>query len=359
MRPACRWPWRSSAPPGHPNPAGQGHRPAHPGGWPEGPCRQAGHAHHGGLDIIGSALAAYGAAHIPHHKSAPFTASGLLALFIIVGLATLGFIDDYIKVHKRRSLGLNKRWKIAGQALLAVVFALLAHRYTQASTQVSFVRPLGIALGPLFVLWVFAVIAASSNGVNLADGLDGLACGSAAMVMGPMSSSRSGSSATCARSIRPRPSSSPPRSATRRRTPSTSRLLRRACWGRRRGSCGGTPRPRIFMGDTGSLALGGAMGALALLTNTDLLIIVVGGLYVIEVSSVILQVVSFRVFGKRALRMAPLHHHFEVKGWPEFTVIVRFWILAGLVVAFGLGLFYADFIARVVWDERSLHHPAA
>src|SRR5207248_6509268 len=100
------------------------------------------------------------------------------------GLGALGFIDDYIKVHKRRSLGLNKRWKIAGQAALAVVFALLAHHYTRASTEVSFVRPLGIALGPLFVLWVFAVIAASSNGVNLADGLDGLACGSAAMVMG-------------------------------------------------------------------------------------------------------------------------------------------------------------------------------
>jgi len=88
---------------------------------------------------------------------------GLLALFIVVGLGALGFIDDYIKVHKRRSLGLNKRWKITGQAVLAVVFALLAHHYTQASTQVSFVRPLGIALGPLFVVWVFAVIAASSN----------------------------------------------------------------------------------------------------------------------------------------------------------------------------------------------------
>ncbi len=170
----------------------------------------------GGLVIIGAAVVAYAAAHIPRHKSAPFTASGLLALFIVVGLGALGFIDDYIKVHKRRSLGLSKRWKIAGQAVLAVVFALLAHHYTQASTQVSFVRPLGIALGPLFVLWVFAVIAASSNGVNLADGLDGLACGSAAMVMGAY--------------VVPR-------------TRSTSRSLRPACWGRRRGSCGGTPRP--------------------------------------------------------------------------------------------------------------------
>jgi phospho-N-acetylmuramoyl-pentapeptide-transferase len=301
----------------------------------------------GGLVIIGAAVVAYAAAHIPHHRSAPFTASGLLALFIVVGLGALGFIDDYIKVHKRRSLGLSKRWKIAGQAVLAVVFALLAHHYTQASTQVSFVRPLGIALGPLFVLWVFAVIAASSNGVNLADGLDGLACGSAAMVMGAYvvitfwqfrhvckvdgATGKFVAASVCYM------------------TPHSLDLsiVAASLLGAAAGFLWWNAAPaRIFMGDTGSLALGGAMGALALLTNTDLLIIVIGGLYVIEVSSVILQVVSFRVFGKRALLMAPLHHHFELLDWPEFTVIVRFWILAGLFVAFGLGLFYADFIAR-------------
>jgi phospho-N-acetylmuramoyl-pentapeptide-transferase len=103
---------------------------------------------------------------------------------------------------------------------------------------------------------------------------------------------------------------------------------------------------RIFMGDTGSLALGGLIGALAITTNTQLLLIVLGGLFVLETSSVIVQVVSFRLFGRRVFRMAPIHHHFELAGWPEFTVIVRLWILAGLAVAFGVGLFYADFLAR-------------
>ena len=103
---------------------------------------------------------------------------------------------------------------------------------------------------------------------------------------------------------------------------------------------------RIFMGDTGSLALGGLLGALAITTNTQLLLIILGGLYVIETMSVIVQVISFRGFGRRVFRMSPIHHHFELAGWPEFTVIVRFWIIAGLCVAVGLGVFYADFIAR-------------
>ena len=103
---------------------------------------------------------------------------------------------------------------------------------------------------------------------------------------------------------------------------------------------------RIFMGDTGSLALGGLFGALALVTNTAILIVIIGGLFVLETLSVIAQVISFRGFGRRVFRMSPIHHHFELAGWPEFTVIVRFWIVAGLCSAVGIGLFYADFIAR-------------
>ena len=296
----------------------------------------------GGVVIIAAAVLAYAAAHVPKHRSSPFTGSGLLALGIVVGLGALGFVDDYIKVHKRRSLGLSKRWKFLGQAVLAVAFALLAGHFTQASTQVSFVRPLGINLGVAFVLWVFLVLAASSNGVNHADGLDGLACGSAAMVMGAyvvitfwqfrhVCGATKATAAVCYM------------------TPHSLDLsiVAASMLGAAAGFLWWNAAPaKIFMGDTGSLALGGAMGALALLTNTQLLVIVLGGLYVIEVSSVILQVVSFRIFGRRALLMAPLHHHFELLDWPEITVIVRFWILAGLFVAFGLGLFYADFIAR-------------
>ncbi len=103
---------------------------------------------------------------------------------------------------------------------------------------------------------------------------------------------------------------------------------------------------RIFMGDTGSLALGGLIAALAIVTNTQLLLVILGGLFVLETVSVILQVIAFRIFGRRPFRMAPIHHHFEVLGWPEFTVIVRFWIVAGLAVAFALGLFYGDFLTR-------------
>ena len=296
----------------------------------------------GGVVIIAAALLSYVAAHLPKHRSSPFTGSGLVAFGIIVGLGALGFADDYIKVHKRRSLGLSKRWKFLGQAALAVAFALLAVHYTQASTEVSFVRPLGIKLGSAFVIWVFLVIAASSNGVNLADGLDGLACGSAAMVMGAyvvitfwqfrhVCGATKAAAAVCYAA---------PHSLD-------LSIVAASLLGATAGFLWWNCAPaKIFMGDTGSLALGGAMGALALLTNTQLLVIVLGGLYVIEVSSVILQVVSFRVFGRRALLMAPLHHHFELLDWPEITVIVRFWILAGLFVAFGLGLFYADFIAR-------------
>jgi phospho-N-acetylmuramoyl-pentapeptide-transferase len=103
---------------------------------------------------------------------------------------------------------------------------------------------------------------------------------------------------------------------------------------------------KIFMGDTGSLALGGLLAALAVMTDTQMLLLVLGGLFALETTSVILQVATFKLTGRRMFRMAPLHHHFELLGWPEFTVIVRFWILAGLAVAFGLGLFYADFLAK-------------
>jgi len=298
----------------------------------------------GGLVIVGAAFAGYALAHLPSHKHSPFTDSGLLVIGVVAAFGLLGFIDDYIKVHKRRSLGLSKRWKFFGQALISVGFVLVAGKHTQTVPQISFVRPLGINLGPLFVVWVFLVLAACSNGVNLTDGLDGLASGSAAMVLGAfVIISFWQYRHTC------HVGKAGANLAVCYATPHALDLaiVAAALLGATAGFLWWNAAPaRIFMGDTGSLALGGAMGALALVTNTQLLFVVLGGLYVIEASSVILQVVSFRVFGKRALLMAPLHHHFELMDWPEFTVIVRFWILAGLFVAFGLGIFYADFIAR-------------
>ena len=293
----------------------------------------------GGLVIIGGAILGYLAAHIRPHGFRQFTASGVIAMGTIVVMGALGFIDDYIKVSRRRSLGLNKTAKLAGQLLIALGFSMLSH-YTQAQSEVSFVRPLGLDLKILFIAWIFIIIASSSNGVNLADGLDGLACGSGAMVMGAFVviafwQTRHTCIATHGPACYIAPHSL------------DLAMVSASMLGAAAGFLWWNAAPaKIFMGDTGALALGGAMGVLAILTNTQLLLIVLGGLYVVELTSVVVQVVAFRLFKRRVFLMAPIHHHFELKEWPEFTVIVRFWILAALSIAFGLGLFYADFIAR-------------
>jgi phospho-N-acetylmuramoyl-pentapeptide-transferase len=292
----------------------------------------------GGVVIIGGAAAGYVAAHLRPPPFSGFTASGLVAMGTILAMGILGFLDDYLKVSRRRSLGLNKTAKFLGQAVIAVGFLLLI-RATQAVQEISFVRPLGVGLGILFAVWILLIIAASSNGTNLADGLDGLCCGSGAMVMGAYVIIAFWQARhPCAGAGGPGCYIAP--HALDLALVSASML----------GACAGflwwnAAPARIFMGDTGSLALGGAMASLAILTNTQLLLIVLGGLYVVEVSSVVLQVVSFRLFGRRLFLMAPIHHHFELLGWPEFTVIVRFWVLAALSIAFGLGLFYGEFIA--------------
>ncbi|HVE75688.1 MAG TPA: phospho-N-acetylmuramoyl-pentapeptide-transferase [Actinomycetota bacterium] len=305
----------------------------------------------GGLVIIGGAIAGYLLAHIrPQEIFAPSArpiflmpnSSGLISIATICAMASLGFVDDFLKVSKRRSLGLNKSAKLLGQLAIAIGFAWAATLFdTQAETQISFVRPLGISLdfdlNVLFVAWVFLIFASASNGVNLADGLDGLACGSGAMVMGAyvviafwqvrhLCPAVTGGCYDAPHSL-------------------DIAMVAASMLGAAAGFLWWNAAPaKIFMGDTGSLAIGGAMASLAMMTNTQLLLIVLGGLYVVEVTSVVMQVVSFRLFKRRMFLMAPIHHHFELRGWPEFTVIVRFWILSALSIAFALGLFYYDFI---------------
>ena len=289
----------------------------------------------GGIAIIVSAFLGYVVAHV-RTEQIKFARAGVTLLGLVLGLAAVGFVDDYLGVRKRRNLGLRKRGKTSGQALVASAFALLALNWVNTSTHLSFTRVLDLDLGNYlwFVLAVL-VIMGSANGVNLTDGMDGLAAGSATLVFAAfviiafwqfrhptVYGGRGSGAAALDLAV-------------------VSAALMGAC----AGFLWWNAAPaRIFMGDTGSLALGGAMAALALLTNTMLLLPILGGLYVVETLSVIAQVVSFRLFRRRVLRMAPIHHHFEVGGWPEFTVIVRFWLLAGLAVALGLGLFYADFI---------------
>jgi phospho-N-acetylmuramoyl-pentapeptide-transferase len=271
----------------------------------------------------------------------------MLVLFLMTGLGSVGFIDDLIKIRKQRSLGLTKAAKFAGQAVVAVVFGVLATHYTNghnlapASTHLSFTRDYALDFGAIgFVVWAYLIVTATSNAVNLTDGLDGLACGTSVMVLASyviIAFWEFGNSCT----LKAAPN------CYQARDPLDVALVAAAAMG----ACFGflwwnAPPAGIFMGDTGSLALGGLFAGIAMTSRTELLLIVLGGLFVVETLSVIIQVAAFRGFRRRVFNMAPFHHHFELAGWNENTVIVRFWIIAGLAVAFGLGVFYAAFLQR-------------
>ena len=270
------------------------------------------------------------------------TSAGLAVMLATILLALLGFVDDFIKVRRRRSLGLSKTGKVIGQAVVAVVFGIVAVNGAGVPTELSFIRATGLDLGVFFYVWVFVILAASSNAVNLTDGLDGLASGASILVLSAYVFIAFWQFRhTCVEG--PTPACYP----IDLNAALDVAIVAGAAVGATAGFLWWNAAPaRIFMGDTGALALGGLMGALAIVTSTQLLLVVLGGLFVIETTSVIVQVIAFRGFGTRVFRMSPIHHHFELAGWPEFTVIVRFWIVTGLCVAVGLGLFYTDFVAR-------------
>ncbi|HSJ50445.1 MAG TPA: phospho-N-acetylmuramoyl-pentapeptide-transferase [Actinomycetota bacterium] len=292
----------------------------------------------GGTVILLGIAVAYLVTRLVFHT---VTAAGLALLLAATLFGALGFLDDFIKVRRRRSLGLSIAAKSAGQAIAAVLFGLVAVHAADVPTTLSFVRETGLNLGLVFYVWVFVILWSSSNGVNLTDGLDGLASGSSILVL-------SGYAFIAFWQYRHTCQLAPGPACYGIDTNSALdvAIVAAAAAGAVAGFLWWNAAPaRIFMGDTGALGLGGLIGALAIVTNTQLLLIVLGGLFVIEVSSVIVQVISFRGFRRRVFRMSPIHHHFELAGWPEFTVIVRFWIVAGLCVAVALGLFYADFVA--------------
>ena len=299
----------------------------------------------GGTVIIAATVIGYLIAHLVFLRGV--TASGVLVLGLMTGLGAVGFLDDFIKIRKQRSLGLTATAKFGGQALVAVIFGILATRFanqdslTPVSTHLSFVRDYGLDFGAvLFVVWAYLMVAATSNGVNLTDGLDGLATGASTMVFGAyvvIAFWKFGNSCTV----------SSAGNCYDVRDPLDIAIIAAAAMGACFGFLWWNASPaRIFMGDTGSLALGGALAGIAMTTRTELLLIVLGGLFVVETISVILQVAAFRGFKRRLFNMAPVHHHFELAGWNENTVIVRFWIIAGLAVAFGLGVFYAEFLSQ-------------
>ncbi|WP_214369450.1 phospho-N-acetylmuramoyl-pentapeptide-transferase [Pseudonocardia sp. H11422] len=298
----------------------------------------------GGVAILLSIWLGYGVAHLLTGE--PMTASALLVLFLTTALGIVGFVDDFIKIRRQRNLGLNKTSKLVGQLLTAVVFAVLALRFanerslTPASDKLSFVREIAVlsfgAFG--FVLFCYLVVSAWSNAVNLTDGLDGLAAGTSAMVLATYviigfwqfrNSCALASAAGCYEV----------------RDPLDVAVVAAAAMGGCIGFLWWNAAPaRIFMGDTGSLALGGLIAGLSMVTHTELLLVVIGGVFVVEALSVALQIVVFRTTRRRLFRMAPFHHHFELAGWAETTVIIRFWLLAAVCAALGLGIFYSEWL---------------
>ena len=303
----------------------------------------------GGIVIIAASVIGYLLAKLLTW-TAP-SASALLLLFLFVGMGVVGFLDDFIKIIKQRSLGLRSKAKMIGQTVVAVTFGVLAlspslshDGSAPASRSISFIRDLGWLTLPtaVAVVFIWLMITAESNAVNLTDGLDGLATGASVMVFGAYTLICIWqNNQSCA--FYPELANCYPT-----RDPLDLAVIAAAITG----ACFGflwwnAPPARIFMGDTGSLSLGAALAGIAILTRTELLVVILGGLFLVETLSVMLQVGYFKVTGgKRILRMAPLHHHFEMLGWEQVTVVIRFWIITGLCVAAGVGVFYAEWVVR-------------
>jgi phospho-N-acetylmuramoyl-pentapeptide-transferase len=300
----------------------------------------------GGIIFILAAILGYLIAHLV--SGTAVTASALLVMGLVTGLGFIGFLDDWLKVSRQNSRGLPGRFKLLGQAIFAAIFGYLGLQFvdkdslTPISQYLSGVRETSIYLGSaVVVVWIVLMVMSASNGVNLTDGLDGLATGASIMtflafvLIGVWEFGQScaiNATAGCYAV----------------RDPLDLAVLAAAF----AGGCTGflwwnTAPAKIFMGDTGSLALGGAIAGFAATLRVELLLIPLGGLFVIITMSVLIQTLYFKISGgKRVFKMAPLHHHFELIGWEQITIVIRFWIIAGLSVAMGLGLFYAQWVVK-------------
>jgi len=282
------------------------------------------------------------------------SASAVLVLLLMTGLGIVGLLDDFIKITRQRSLGLSPRWKFTGQGIVGVGFAVAALQFpnanfrTPASTRISFVRDTGLDLAfagvtiglILFVLWANFLITAWSNAVNLTDGLDGLATGVSLVVFGAyVIVCVWQKNQTCQSILTAGPG------CYETRDPLDLAVVAAAVTGACFGFLWWNASPaKIFMGDTGSLALGGALAGLSILSRTEVLAAIIGGMFVVIVMSDVIQIGYFKLTGRRVFKMAPLHHHFELSGWGEVTIVIRFWIIAGLFVAAGVGVFYAEWV---------------
>jgi phospho-N-acetylmuramoyl-pentapeptide-transferase len=284
----------------------------------------------GGLLIIASAI-------VPFLVLSKYTAEGLTVLFMVLGCALIGFTDDYLKVHRRRSLGLPGRWKMVGLVAVTIGAALILNESSTFTTDVY----VPIVSWTLDLSWgyyvlLFLVIGGTVNGANLTDGIDGLAAGTVVIMLltylavAGIAWIRSGSP------------------GDRSEAYLDIATLAAALIGGTIGFLWYNAFPaEVIMGDTGSFALGGAIAGFAVVTGTEILLPLIAGIFVIEVLSLIIQVVSFKRTGKRVFLMAPIHHHFEMKAWSETKIMVRFWIVCAIFCASGFALFYRDFLQFV------------
>jgi len=312
---------------------------------PAGHATKRGTPTMGGTVIVIASLTGYVVGNLATSQEP--SVSGVLVMMLMTGLGIVGFIDDFIKIYQQRSLGLRSGAKLAGQAVVGAVFGLLVVNQgfadgfdiTPADPHLSFLRDFGPPLGLTpWLLWIVLLVAGSSNAVNLADGLDGLATGAACLVLAAyMLIGNWQLRNDCTLDNAPR--------CYTIRDPLDLAVVAAVVLG----ACFGflwwnAPPARIFMGDTGSLALGGVLAGLAVCTKTQLLFAILGGLFVIVALSVIIQVGWFKLTRRRVFRMAPLQHHFELLGWAETTIVIRFWLISGLFVALGLGVFYLEWV---------------
>jgi phospho-N-acetylmuramoyl-pentapeptide-transferase len=306
----------------------------------------------GGVVIIGATLLGVAASMAVAGRAPSVTA--LLCLYLMAGLGLVGFLDDFTKIRRQRSLGLTAWAKILGQGFVGVSFAVLALQFpnsnarTPASTRISFLRDTNLDLAfagatvglILFVIWANFLITAWSNAVNLTDGLDGLATGTSLIVFGAYVLVGIWQlNQSCQRLLAAGPR------CYEVRDPQDVAIVAAAVMGACFGFLWWNASPaKIFMGDTGSLALGGALAGLSILSRTEILGAIIGGLFVIIVLSDVIQIGFFKMTRRRVFKMAPLHHHFELSGWGEVTIVIRFWLIAGLFAALGMGVFYAEWV---------------
>jgi len=281
----------------------------------------------GGLLIVGAAV-------IPFLALSQYTAEALTVLFITLGCAAIGFIDDYLKHRQGRSLGLPGRWKMVLLVAITIGAAILLRETEAFSTSIYFpVAGWNLDLGLVFYPFLFVVIAGTVNGANLTDGIDGLAAGTVTIMLltflaiAGIAWLRSGDPGERSEAFL------------------DLATLAAALIGGTIGFLWYNAHPaEVFMGDTGSMALGGAIAGFALVTHTEILLLLIGGIFVIEVLSLMIQVVWFKRTGRRVFLIAPIHHHFEMKAWSETKVMVRFWIVCAILCASGFALFYRDFL---------------